>query len=254
MNQSATARPNGCLARAVMALVLLTALITLAAVALFLIAVLPIPESLRPWVGLGLFIAAGVVVVVILLRRARSGDASVQQHLELLFGPLGLSLQENGDLAGTYAGVYRGYDLRTAYAISGTPQRPTYHLEIALHRDTPLRLAIGMTKFRLQFDEERFGQPLLLTDPDYAALVVFTDDPDRTQTLLSMLDAQQAILDLLSPDAPGVRNLTLADGAFSLRYRHLSLKGLNEGLVRAWIDDLVTVIEMSEQIDSSRSD
>jgi len=253
MAQRESSGSNSCMSRLVMVLVLLTALITLAATVLLLVAILPLPDTLRPWVGLGIFLLAGALVIWLVISRARSGEEAIRQQMTRLFGPLGLSLQQSGEQAGTYAGTYRGYALRADYSISGTPQRPTYHLEIALHAPTPFLLAIGLAKFRLQFDEAAFGQPLPLADPDYAALLAFTDDPDRAQALLSTPDAQKAILDLLSPDAPGVRNLTLADGAFSLRYRHLSLKGLNESLVRAWVDDLVTVTEMSERIRSSRT-
>ncbi len=243
MNESPLSRPSGCLARAVMALALSTALITLAAVALFLIAILPISESLRPWVGLALFVGVGAVVIVVMLRRARSGDAAVQQHLGRLFGPLGLSLQERGDLAGTYTGVYRGHDLRAAYAISGAPQRPTYHLEIALNGDTRLRMAIGMAKFRFQFDETHFGALLSSQDAELEPLAIYTENPDAARALLASPRAKNAIIDLLSPDAPGVRNLVIENNAFILRYRHLSLKGLNADLIERWVDDLAAVAE-----------
>lgn len=241
MNQTTPPRPNAFFARLVLILALLTALITLAAALLFLIAILPIPPSLRLWIGLGLFIFTGVAATYALLRRARSGNAAIRQQLDELLGPLGLSLQEHDEQTGTYTGVYQGSDLRAAYAISGAPQRPTYHLEIAVHGATPLRLAIGMTKVRLQFDETQFGQLLGVSGSGFEPLRVYTDAPDATQALLARPRVRAAILDLLSPDAPGVRNLTLADDVLTLRFRHLSLKGVSRELVRAWVDDLATI-------------
>ncbi len=246
MNESFDSRPNSCLARAVMALVLLTALITLAAAALFLVAVLPIPETLRPWTGLGLFMGAGAAVSVAILRRARNGDAAVRQRLSRLLEPWGLSLQTSGEQAGTYTGVYRGHDLRAAYAISGAPQKPVYHLEIALHSDTPLRLAVGMTNFRFQFDETRFGELLPTQDAALKSLMIYTDAPSAARALLASPRTKSAILDILSPDAPGVRNLVIEQNAVTLRYRHLSLKGLSAELIGRWVADLAAVAERAE--------
>jgi len=244
MKQTTSSRPNAFFARLALILVLLTALITLTAALLFLIAILPLPPSLRLWIGFGLFILAGAAVTYAMLRRAaRSGDAAIRQRLDELLGPLGLSLQEHDGQTGTYAGVYHGSDLRAAYAISGAPQRPTYHLEIAMHGATPLRLAIGMAKVRLQFDETQFGQLMDVPGSDFEPLLVFTDAPDAAQALLAHPRARAAILDLLSPDAPGVRNLVIETNAVALRYRHLSLKGMSRKLVRTWMADLATVVE-----------
>jgi len=242
MTQPDSSGPNSCFARVVMALVLLTALLTLAALILLLVAILPLPDTLRPWIGLGIFLVAGAVSVWLLINRARSGEEAIRQQMDRLFGPLGLALQESGEQAGTFAGVYRGHEVRADYSISGTPQKPAYHLEIAVHAPTSFRLAIGMARFRLQFDEETFGQPLTLTEPDYAGLNAFTDDPDAARALLASPQAKTAILELLSPDAPGVRNLILADDAIILRFRHHSLKRLNPRLVRRWVDDLLSLI------------
>jgi hypothetical protein len=225
-----------------MALVLMTALLTMAATALLLVAILPLPNDLRPWIGLAVFVLAGVIVIYILINRARSGEAAIRQELTRLFLPLGLSLHPQKKQASSYVGVYHNYEVRAKYAVSGEPQRPTYHLEIAVHAPTYFRLAIGMTKFRLQFDETTFGDPLHLTDPDYAHLSAFTDDPDAARTLLASLQVKNALLNLLSLDAPGVRNFILADDAIILRFRHHSFKRLNSSLLKRWVDNLLSIV------------
>ncbi len=241
MTDDASSGPNGCLARLVMVLVLLTGLITIAAFILFVLALIPMPGAWRPWLGLAIFLIIGAIVVNTLLARARGGATAGFRQMDRLFGPLGLTLQENGEQAGAYAGVYRGRDVRADYAISGTPQKPTYHLSIAVHTPAPFHFAAGMARFKLAFDETQFGQPLALTDPDYADMVFFSDDPDAARALLASPQAKGALLDLLSPDAPGVRNLTLADNALTLHFRHHSFKRLNPRLVRRWVDDMLTV-------------
>jgi hypothetical protein len=242
MTNDARSVPGGCFSRLVMALVLMTALLTIAATVLLLMAILPLPDNLRPWAGLGIFLLTGATATFAILHRARSGEDVIRQQMTRLFGPLGLSLQQNGKQAGTYAGEYRGYELRADYSITGTPQRPTYHLEIALHAPASFRLAIGMMKFRLQFDETAFGESWPLNNPDYDGLAVFTDDPDAARALLTSPQAKIALLDLLAPDAPGVRNLILAENALLLRLRHHSFKRLNPPLIKQWVDDLIALL------------
>jgi hypothetical protein len=242
MTDATSSGPNGCFARLVLVLVLLTGLITIAAAILFVLAIIPMPEALRPWLGLALFLFVGGIIVIALLNRARSGESAIRQQMARLFGPLGLTLQESGEQAGTYAGVYQGHEVRADYAISGTPQKPAYHLEIAVRAATSFRLAAGMARFQLEFDEKQFGQPLPLADPDYAELIAFTDDPDAARALLASPRAKKALLDLLSSESPGVRNITMADNAVTLRYRHHSMKQLNPRLVKRWVDDLIAFI------------
>ncbi len=239
MTNHSSSVPGGCLSRVVITLVLMTALLTIAAVVLLLVAIFPMPDNLRPWVGLGIFLLIGAAVVYTLLDRARHEEEAIRQQMTRLFEPLGLSLQQNGEQAGTFVGSYRGHEVRADYNISGTPQRPTYHLEIAVHTPISFRLAIGMANFRLQFDETAFGDPIPLSDPDYTELIAFSDDPTRAQELLASSRAKISILKLLSTDAPGVRNLILADNAAILRFRHHSFKRLNPRLIQQWVDNLL---------------
>jgi len=243
MAQTSSSGPTGCIARLVMVLALLTALITVAAGALFLVAILPLPDALRPWIGLGIFLFVGVIIVYAILNRIHNSDAAIRQRLDRILEPLGFSLQESGEQRGRYTGVRNGHEMQVAYAISGVPQRPTYHLEIAVHSPARFRMAIGMARFQFQFDEASFGQPLTFPDPDFAGLAIYTDEPEEARRFLARPEARSAILDLLSASAPGVRNLTLADGVLTLRYRHLSLKGLSTDMIGRWMDDLIALIE-----------
>ncbi len=242
MARTSSSGPNGWMARLVTILALLTALITVAATTLFLVALLPLPETLRPWVGLGIFLAAGAAISRAILNKIRGGDAAIRQRLDDLLTPLGFSLQRSEEQKGLYAGVYRGHEMQAAYAISGAPQRPTYHLEIAAPVPTRFRMAVGMKRFRFQFDEARFGQPLAASGPDFEEMAIYADEPEMAGMLLAQPEARAALRRLLSPEAPGVRNLILADGALALRYRHLSLKGLSTSLLAGWMDDLITIL------------
>ena len=234
--------PKGCAARVVMALILLTALITLAAIILVVMALLPVSQTSRLWFGAALFILFGVIVVYVLLQRIRGGDAMIRKQMDALFGPLALSLQKSSAQSGLYAGVYRGREMRAAYAISGTPQRPVYQLEIALSGRNLPRLAIGMATVQHQFDEEQFGALLTMPDAAYQHLLVYSDDTHAALALLTQPRVRMAVLDMLAVNAPGARNLVVTEGAVALRYRHLSLKALTPDQIRRWRDDLAAVV------------
>lgn len=233
---------NGVAARLVMALVLLTALATLAAIILVLIAVLPVSQTSRLWIGAALFVLSGVAVVYVLSRRTREGETAVRKQMDALFGPLALSLQQSKVQSGMYVGVFRRRELRAAYAISGTPQRPVYQLEMALSgRDLP-RVAIGMAKLQHQFDEDHFGTLLAMPDAAYQHLLIYSNDASAALALLTRPQVRRAIVDLLDVHAPGARNLVIEENTAALRYRHLSLKALTPDLIGSWVEDLAVVV------------
>jgi hypothetical protein len=241
MPQARRSRPNPILARVVMALVLLTALSTLAAVVLLATALLPIPQALRPKVGVGLFLLLGTGAGIMLARRARRGGDALRQRLDALLLPLGFTFREAGGQTSFYQIRYQNLPLRVACSVAGTPQRPSYHLQLTLPSRHTLKLAVSMADYRQQFDASQFGAPWQLSAPESVNLLAYTNAPAQAEAWLSLPAAQAAILQLFTAALPGVRSLTVQDGHLTLRYRHLWLDALTPAQIQRWMDALISL-------------
>ena len=204
----------------------------------------------QPWtlcmtalVWVGPFAAAGLLFVRTVKRRAAQFDE--------LFVPLGLQGTAYMSYFRQYHGTVYGRQV-DVYLWRG----PTLVIEIA----TPLATRFGITERQTDtsFLADLLGnQPLQLSDPQLAALTVFSADENWTRALLAVSTATDAIrrLTALGSSIFTRQLVLLRPGALQLMLRgNRRLFGVDVTAEQAklWVDDLVRVVLAAEALPAPR--
>ncbi len=232
---------TGCLRQVfVSGLVLLV--IVIALVGLVVLSVtLPLTTDQRSsLIFAGLFAVIALLVVGVLAW----GAVTIRQQAERLdkiFNPLGLTgkrylvngRQYHGSLQGRQVDIYfyRG---------------PSLVIYVAAKINT--RLSIDLKGSLSRVTSQHPTQPeVVTTDPDLVNLVIFSIDAHWGRDLLADPGAKSAILRLvgLQPGAE-IHNLLFQPEAIELQVHHLDPANLTIEAVTAWMNDLFSLVRISE--------
>lgn len=207
----------------------------------FVAFLLPIDESLRPWVWVGLiitfmFVAVGVTVVgAIYVVRKRASE------LDEIFLPLGLEGRGYLTNGRQYHGTYRGYSMHVYFYRGPTLQ---------IYLDVPLgtRVGIGRQSALARLASTMVPKELLdINDPAFEHLAIYPDDHHWTADLFADNQARDNILRLTSEEAAAeLRSLSITPNAMLWQTRHIPLRNINADTVRAWINDLYELARIAQ--------
>jgi hypothetical protein len=206
-------------------------------------------EEIAPFAMLfGLFGFFGVLMGGIFLFIFRA-NRLITARLDEAFAPFGLTSQRYLFAGRQYRGTYRGRQINAYYYVSGGRYLRVPNLQIYVSGKIPTRISIGPRSAISNFVGNLANRTeLTLTDPEFAELVLYPDDPHWARTYLADPQVREDVIHFMGDATPGnLRLLMVGPGSTSLTLRHFATGQITPSVASAVIRGLNHLAEIAEQ-------
>ncbi|MGQ0600835.1 MAG: hypothetical protein ACT4QE_03960 [Anaerolineales bacterium] len=190
------------------------------------------------------FLLIGGVVVWVLFNNSR-----IYTQFDEAFTPLGLTRSRYLLSGFQYQGNYRGRQVNVYYHVSGGRYLRTPDLQIYLGGNFRTRLGLGTENILTRVGGALTRQQAItLSEPSYEGLLCYTIDETWSRNLLGQPQGQALVVRLAGKDTPGVRGLVFGPESLRLHLRHFPLSIVTPETVRQWVEDLVALAALAEEL------
>jgi hypothetical protein len=239
----------GCLRGMVISIVTAVVFICIVGAGFVVTYLAPVPEDMRLFIFLGVFVLAVGLLTVVVAGWAVWQLRQRQKLLDAIFVPLGLK-------GSAYLTSGRQYHTdRNRPGNIGGRQVDVYFyrgpaLDIFIAASLRTRMGVGMTSGLGRAAAGALNRsPLVMDDPSMRGLVFYPSDERWGRELLADEAVRTSIVRLMAPGSSfEVRTLLFQPESVELKLNQVPLGSLTAENVRGWISDLIELAQAAESV------